>query len=216
MTTRLFAVAATLAALLTPALAEEPATAPAAQNETPAVEVGETVYIRSQPAGAVFASDLVGLDILGSDNKKIGDVNDILITGDGAVAAVVIGVGGFLGLGEKDVAVPLSSLKISAVDGHTQASIDATERDLLEAPLFERADGTTSDRLGAFERTYERTRENAEAALDTASKRAGELYDRAQEEASGLREGAQELIDSGRSAIETLREGSAEDTPSTQ
>jgi sporulation protein YlmC with PRC-barrel domain len=47
-----------------------------------------------------------------SDNK-IGGVDDILIDKEGRVTAVIIGVGGFLGMGEKDVAVPFSSVRAS-------------------------------------------------------------------------------------------------------
>jgi hypothetical protein len=47
-----------------------------------------------------------------SDNK-IGDVDDVLIDKEGRVTAVIIGVGGFLGMGEKDVAVPFSSVRAS-------------------------------------------------------------------------------------------------------
>jgi sporulation protein YlmC with PRC-barrel domain len=47
-----------------------------------------------------------------SDNK-IGDVDDVLIDKEGRVTAMIIGVGGFLGMGEKNVAVPFSSVRAS-------------------------------------------------------------------------------------------------------
>jgi len=47
-----------------------------------------------------------------SDNK-IGDVDDVLIDKEGNVTALIIGVGGFLGMGEKDVAIPFSDLRAS-------------------------------------------------------------------------------------------------------
>jgi sporulation protein YlmC with PRC-barrel domain len=47
-----------------------------------------------------------------SDNK-IGDIDDALIDKEGRVTAIIIGVGGFLGMGEKDVAVPFSSVRAS-------------------------------------------------------------------------------------------------------
>lgn len=57
------------------------------------------------------ASKLVGTNIYGSDNQKIGDVNDVLLDRTGKAEAVVIGVGGFLGIGEKDVAIPFTSVE---------------------------------------------------------------------------------------------------------
>ncbi|MEM8552837.1 MAG: PRC-barrel domain-containing protein [Pseudomonadota bacterium] len=220
-------LAAALILMPAAAFAQADTTTPAATAPAPAAdeisapapastEIGETTYVRTEPANSVFASDLVGLDVMGSDDEKIGDINDILISGDGSIAGVVIGVGGFLGLGEKDVAVPLGSLNIESVDGRTRAEIAATEAELLEAPLFSRLDGTTSDRLGAFERAYTRAREDAEAALDVAGERASELYDRAGERAGELREGAEELIDSGRDAVQRLTEDTPDETPTTQ
>jgi hypothetical protein len=59
------------------------------------------------------ASKLVGVDVYGPDNNKVGDINDALIGSDGMVQAVVIGVGGFLGMGEKNVALPFNALQWS-------------------------------------------------------------------------------------------------------
>jgi sporulation protein YlmC with PRC-barrel domain len=57
------------------------------------------------------ASKLVGVNIYGQNNEKIGDVNEVLIDRKGNADAVVIGVGGFLGMGEKDVAIPFSAIE---------------------------------------------------------------------------------------------------------
>jgi sporulation protein YlmC with PRC-barrel domain len=57
------------------------------------------------------ASKLIGVNIYGQNNEKIGDVNEVLIDRKGNADAVVIGVGGFLGMGEKDVAIPFSAIE---------------------------------------------------------------------------------------------------------
>jgi sporulation protein YlmC with PRC-barrel domain len=57
------------------------------------------------------APKLIGVDVYGADNKKIGAIKDILINHEGSAQAVVIGVGGFLGIGEKDVAVSFHSVQ---------------------------------------------------------------------------------------------------------
>ena len=54
---------------------------------------------------------LIGVDVYGADNKKIGKIDDILMGHDGNAQAVVIGVGGFLGIGKKDVGVPFSAIE---------------------------------------------------------------------------------------------------------
>jgi sporulation protein YlmC with PRC-barrel domain len=50
-------------------------------------------------------SKLMGVDVYGSDNQKIGDIDEVLVDKQGKIQAVVVGVGGFLGIGEKDIAV---------------------------------------------------------------------------------------------------------------
>jgi sporulation protein YlmC with PRC-barrel domain len=57
------------------------------------------------------ASKLVGLNVYNQANEKIGDVNEVILDKSGKVAKVILGVGGFLGMGEHDVAVPFDKLK---------------------------------------------------------------------------------------------------------
>ena len=59
------------------------------------------------------ASKLVGVNVYGPNNEKVGDVNEVLIDRNGKAEAVVIGVGGFLGIGEKDVALPFDQVQWS-------------------------------------------------------------------------------------------------------
>jgi sporulation protein YlmC with PRC-barrel domain len=57
------------------------------------------------------ASKLVGVDVYNQNNEKIGDVDDIVLSKGGKIDAVVLAVGGFLGMGERYVAVPFEKLK---------------------------------------------------------------------------------------------------------
>lgn len=82
-------------------------TAPALAQTSPT----STQFMNEQPRDQWRGSKLMGLDVYGSDNQKIGDIRDILVDRNGEAKAVVIGVGGFLGIGEKDVAVPFKSLQ---------------------------------------------------------------------------------------------------------
>jgi hypothetical protein len=73
--------------------------------------------------GQMLGSDLTGTNVYGMNNENIGDINDLLIGRDGRVVAVVVGVGGFLGIGQKDVAVPFEALEIqSAATTGTRAT----------------------------------------------------------------------------------------------
>ena len=59
------------------------------------------------------ASKLVGLKVYNDNNENVGSINDMIVDKSGAIKAVVIGVGGFLGMGEHLVAVPLAKIKFS-------------------------------------------------------------------------------------------------------
>ena len=60
--------------------------------------------------GMMRGSKITGVDVYGPDNQKVGDIDELLVDRDGKIQAVVIGVGGFLGIGQKDVAIPYAEL----------------------------------------------------------------------------------------------------------
>jgi sporulation protein YlmC with PRC-barrel domain len=57
------------------------------------------------------ASKLMGLNVYNEANEKLGDINELLVDKSGKIHAVVIGIGGFLGMGEHDIAVSMDKLK---------------------------------------------------------------------------------------------------------
>jgi sporulation protein YlmC with PRC-barrel domain len=67
-------------------------------------------FITTQQAGMLRAPKLVGVAVYDSENKDIGKISDLLLDHDGSVKAVVLSIGGFLGIGSKDVAVPYSDI----------------------------------------------------------------------------------------------------------
>jgi hypothetical protein len=109
-------------------------------------------FIRQQTANDWRGSDLIGSSIYGPDNKSIGDVNDVLIAGGGEVKAVVVGVGGFLGVGEKNVALPFDALNItrkanlSAID---KITVSYTKDELKNAPKFAYFEASKSETTGS-------------------------------------------------------------------
>lgn len=60
------------------------------------------------------STKLIGVPIFGPDKVSIGKIDDLLLGHDGKIASIVVGVGGFLGIGEKDVAVPFDAVTFSA------------------------------------------------------------------------------------------------------
>jgi sporulation protein YlmC with PRC-barrel domain len=57
------------------------------------------------------ASKLVGVDVYNDQNEKLGDIGDVMLDGSGKVVGIVVEVGGFLGVGQRNVMVPLDKLK---------------------------------------------------------------------------------------------------------
>ena len=93
-------------------------------------------YGMVQESSETRASKLIGSTIVNTANETIGDVNDVIL--DRAnVKYVIIGVGGFLGIGEKNVAVPFSALKTTLEDnGSLKVSVDVTKDQLKAAPKY--------------------------------------------------------------------------------
>jgi hypothetical protein len=77
--------------------------------------------------------------VIGSDDKKIGDVSDILFSKDGKVEAYILSVGGFLGVGAKEVALAPSDIQLTQdKDGDNwKIKVSMTKDQLAQAPNFE-------------------------------------------------------------------------------
>jgi sporulation protein YlmC with PRC-barrel domain len=106
-------------------------------------------FITQQSPGQWRASKLVGVDVYGTDNAKVGDVREVLLNRDGAAEAVVIGVGGFLGIGEKDVAVPFKALEWVTEPRTTATSTLPSAAAPEGAPPVSPAPGTTTGTTGS-------------------------------------------------------------------
>jgi hypothetical protein len=80
-------------------------------------------------------SKLIGTKVVNTANETIGDINEIVLGRDGKVAAVVLGIGGFLGIGEREVAVSFESLKMSRDSSNNVVwTVNATKEVLRNAP----------------------------------------------------------------------------------
>src|SRR5687767_11649728 len=116
MLSKIMAVAAVSALALTSAMAQTttppagssppaaatPATPAPSATATPA---GKANFVSKQGSDQWLASKFNGTDVIGADEAKIGDVSDVLFDKDKKIVAYIVGVGGFLGIGSKDVAI---------------------------------------------------------------------------------------------------------------
>jgi sporulation protein YlmC with PRC-barrel domain len=90
-------------------------------SPTPTQPAGSGQVITQMTPDLMRGSKLTGIDVYGADNQKIGDIDEVLVGKDGKIQAVVVGVGGFLGIGEKDVAIPYDQVQWMA-DTQAQAA----------------------------------------------------------------------------------------------
>ena len=85
-----------------------------------------------QTAEELRTSQLVGSKVYNNANENIGSIEDIILKPDGSMDEVVLSVGGFLGMGDKYVAVPFSDLKITR-DGSSLKIVTLATKDSLKA-----------------------------------------------------------------------------------
>ncbi|RQH09494.1 PRC-barrel domain-containing protein [Bradyrhizobium sp. RP6] len=82
-----------------------------ADRAAPAATAAHTTDAKMAFKGNWRASKLIGLNVYNENNEKLGDINELLVDKGGKINAVVIGIGGFLGMGEHDIAVSMDKLK---------------------------------------------------------------------------------------------------------
>ena len=114
---------------------------PAPSASGAAVQSGD-MKLYSRQATDMRASFLIGSKITNMANETVGDINDLVLDKEGKVVAVIVGIGGFLGIGEREVALDYSSLNVkydpSAMTnaGATTIQVNATKESLKNAPAW--------------------------------------------------------------------------------
>ncbi|MET0630617.1 MAG: PRC-barrel domain-containing protein [Xanthobacteraceae bacterium] len=104
------------------AQASPPAADPpkAAAPKADAAPVDAAKFIAAQSTDQWVFSKFKGTDVLGPDGAQVGGVNDILFDKQGKILGLIVGVGGFLGIGEKSVAIDMSAFQaVPASTGST-------------------------------------------------------------------------------------------------
>ena len=88
------------------------------------------------PASAMTVTDWYKQDVYDQSNSKIGKIDDVLVGQNGQVSALIVGVGGILGAGEKDVAVDFGAVKQTMKDNKVYLTMNTTKDALKTAPGF--------------------------------------------------------------------------------
>lgn len=144
---------AAFALLAGSAMAQSPSMDKPSTDKAPNATTGQAgssaKFIAQQGADHWVFSKFKGTDVLGSDNEHIGDVNDLVFDKSGKIQGIVVGVGGFLGIGTKNVAIDMSAFQVvpPSTNGSTASKSDDpsniklkvswTKDDLKNAPDFQ-------------------------------------------------------------------------------
>lgn len=124
---------AAAALLVGAAIAQQ--TPPVSQPTTPQAQASRQ-FITQQQSDQWLFSKFNGTDVIGTNNERIGDVNDLLFDRNGKVMAYVIGVGGFLGIGTKDVALAPAAFQMHMDGNELKLRLAMTRDELKNAPEF--------------------------------------------------------------------------------
>lgn len=114
-------------------------TTPADQPATMA-KPGDAAGMASiNPADSFLASRFIGQIVYSAADENVGEINDLVVGKDKGAVFAVVGVGGFLGIGEKDVAVPMENIKVNKdANNNMKLVIDLSREQLEASPAFDR------------------------------------------------------------------------------
>jgi sporulation protein YlmC with PRC-barrel domain len=112
-------------------------------SSTGQTAAGEEAIISQQQPGQVRADKVIGAKVTNPEEEKVGDVSDILLDEQGKVVGVILSVGGFLGIGDKHVAVNWNDIKLE--DDGEKVVVNMTKDQITKAPSFKTAEDIKSE-----------------------------------------------------------------------
>jgi len=154
-----------------------------------AKSTGATIKSTHQVDGMVRASEFIGEDVTNGKGETVGTVDDLIVSQGDRVFYAVLSVGGFLGVGDKLVAVPFEELKIGAKDVEGLVMYDTTKEKLKSQPEFHYA-------IAKDETSREQFMKSAEQEVDRWKSRIDKNMNEAKKNAKEMKEGASERLDS--------------------
>ncbi len=105
----------------------------------PADATTEAAVTEAKASSSVLASQFMGQTVYSAANENVGEINDIVMNRELDNVVAIIGVGGFLGIGEKDVAISIEEITaVKDENNNLKLTIAATKEQLEAAPAFDR------------------------------------------------------------------------------
>ncbi|MCI5075737.1 PRC-barrel domain-containing protein [Oricola sp.] len=147
-----------------------------AEEVAPAMKKDLTATAKVESDGMFFvyeednqfrSTELVGHTVVNAQDETLGDINDLVISSEGELEGVIIGVGGFLGLGEKDVGIRYEALTVTenVEAGDITLTLDMTREQLENAPEFV----TVEEQAAAEQRKRDMEEMGATPGLDNGT-----------------------------------------------
>jgi len=154
----------------------------AAQTNAPAAPVAAQTkaaaplkFVDQQNSSEVLGTDFIGTPVSTKDGQQIGVITNLVFDQQGRIELAVIGIGGFLGIGEKHVAVPFDDVKSEVVNNGHVFVVDATKDQLMAAPTFKTLSGE------AVKARLKDWRAKAQASWSDIESRAEKMYNEAKQ-----------------------------------
>lgn len=112
-----------------------------AKKEAAKPAVPNNTFFKGQTVNQYLAKErLIGAKVIGKDGATIGTVDDLILTQSGQIDGVIMAVGGFLGVGQKQVGVQMRALRVSTADGKVTVTLPGITSEVLGAvPAYQRA-----------------------------------------------------------------------------
>ncbi len=186
----LAAAAPALAQQTPPATTPAPVTAPAAAPAAK-VAVPNGVFYRGQGPQQYLAKDrLIGSNVVNKEGAVIGSIEDLVMGSNNEIQGVIIGIGGFAGLGEKKIGVRYSALQITTKDGKRVVALPQATKEVLAA-------------VEPFVRGEAR-----KTLLEKAKERAKELTDKTKssDAAAKAKELGAKAVEKSKAAVDVVKE----------
>jgi sporulation protein YlmC with PRC-barrel domain len=119
-----------------PAVAMDRSTTGTMDRSTTGAAAGRPDFLTTLPQNALLVSNIHDQNVYDPQENKIGEVKDLVLDRGGKVTAAILSVGGFLGMGEKDIAVAFSDLRATERNNKWWLTINATKDELKNATGF--------------------------------------------------------------------------------
>jgi len=114
-------------------------TVPAKTDKTATASIDKS-SLTEMPSDKISAANLIGTNVYGADDAKVGDIGDVILTGDKKVDTIIVDVGGFLGIGKKEVAIGMENLKVMTdKNGNRYLYTNFTKEQLKAQTAYDKA-----------------------------------------------------------------------------